>query len=152
MEKLILNHTNMSNKAMSYLSLILPQFVRLTHLSLAGNDIPADSIKQFIDVLLDVPSLKELYMPLNNFGNDGLLYIIGGANRGLLIHLEKLDVSDVGANSDTCNQLVRTISTLDKNLAMKELRYLRVYGTSPHCGPSYRAVLPVKFKKQVQIS
>ncbi len=152
MEKLILNHTNISNKTMSYLSLILPQFVKLTHLSLAGNDIPAESIQQLVDVLLNVPSLKELYMPLNNFGNDGLLHFIGGANRGLLIHLEKIDISDVGANSDMCNQLVRTISALDKNLAMKKLKYLRVYGTSPYCGPNYRAVLPISFKKQVQVS
>jgi len=152
MEKLVLNHTNISNKSMSYLALILPQFTKLTHLSLAGNDIPAESIKQLVDVMLDVPSLKELYMPLNNFGNDGVLHFVGAANRGLLIHLEKLDIADVGANSDMCNQLVRTISTLDKNLAMKKLRYLRVYGTSPYCGPNARAVLPVKFKNQVQVS
>lgn len=153
LKRLVLNQTQIGNRSAAYLAALINmgRLPSLRQLSMGENEM-LQSGAEFIIESLPNSSIRVLELQLNGFGNEGLILFVNGAITGLLKGLEYLDVSDVGANSEHCNQLVRTIATLDEISRMKGLRMLRVYGESPYCAAEVRCVLPQAFRDKVYVS
>jgi len=153
LKRLVLNQTQIGDRSAAYLAALINmgRLKCLRHLSVGENELLQKGA-EFILRALPNSSLRVIEMQLNGLGNEGVILFVNGAISGLLKDLEYLDVSDIGANSEHCNQLVRTIATLDEITKMKRLKNLRVYGTSPFCSSEVRCILPHSFKEKVEVS
>ena len=151
LQSLLLDFCDLGNRSAVYISTLMKngQFPYLKTLSMIGNEVQADGADSILRSLRECPSLLNLYLSLNNLGNEGVLSVLATAIGGALRSLRSLDVADVGASSDTCNQLVRTLSSLDQTVRLDELRLLRVYGKV--YPPAVRTMVAETFARRTKI-
>ena len=100
--------------------------------------------------VLAVPTLRHLWLPLNNFADEGLLAIMGAALQGGFRCLESLDVSDVGASPNTISTF---ISTFTQHVRCDSLQKLVVFGRHPFAQRAIRSChFPANFLRRVKVS
>jgi hypothetical protein len=163
---------NIGNKTFAYLGDLLKtkHFQHLETLSLGMNNglgragiscilealCPAEarlesSSAKDVATAAAVPALKHLLVPLNNFNDEGLLAIMGAALQGGFSQLETLDISDVGASTDTINVF---ISNFVKHARCDCLQALVVFGRHPFAQRAIRSsnLFPAAFLRKVKVS
>lgn len=133
LESLHLNHTVIGDASMLHICNLIQEkrLGSLVTLSMKGNEISAATVKVLLmDVLKFAESLTQLYLSLNNFSNDGMIFFTQAAVARFLDQLLILDIADVGANSDSISQFLRVLSTLDPTTGNLRMTNLSIYGKS----------------------
>lgn len=133
LESLHLNHTVIGDASMLHICNLIQEkrLGSLVTLSMKGNEISAATVKVLLmDVLKFAESLTQLYLSLNNFSNDGIIFFTQAAVARFLDQLIILDIADVGANSDSISQFLRVLSTLDPTTGNLRMTNLSIYGKS----------------------
>jgi len=147
LEQLHLNHTVIGDLSMVHICNLIAEnrMTSLKTLSLSGNEISIGSLKFLLEVIKSAESLKNLYLSLNNLSNEGMLCFIQAAISRNLDQLSILDISDVGANSDSISQFIRILTSLDPTTGMLQMNKLYIYGKSD----MHKIKLPKEFHTQV---
>ena len=132
LEELHLNHTVIGDGSLVHICNLIQdkRMGLLTTLSISGNEISGTGLKALLEALKSAESLTRLYLSLNNFSNEGLIYFIQAAIARDLDQLEILDISDIGASSDSISQFIRILSSLDPTTGTLHMTNLMIYGKS----------------------
>jgi hypothetical protein len=97
-----------------------------------------------------VLALKHLLLNFNNFNNEGLLAVMNAAMLGAIAGLETLDVSDVGASTDTIHLFLRNVT---QHARCDCLKKLVVFGRHPFAQRAIRSShFPETFLRRVKVS
>lgn len=167
---LFLVNCNIGNKAIAYLGNLLKSkyFQHLETLSLGMNDGQGPTgIGELVDAMCPlqsrvesensfppdstpVLSLKHFLVPLNNFRDEGMQVIMRAALRGGFNHLETLDISDIGASTDSMSTF---ISSFTQHSPCSKLKKLVVFGRHPFAQRAMRnSNFPLSFLSRVKVS
>jgi len=97
-----------------------------------------------------LPSLKHLLLPLNNLKDEGLLAIMSAALLGAFSQLETLDISDIGASTDTISKFIVAFT---QHAPCEHLKKLVVFGRHPFAQRTMRhSNIPRSFLSRVKMS